>query len=137
MVRLKDGAVYAQLSRPDMRLPLHEALYFPNCTPSCLGGLNFDSLTLEFEKPCFEKFPMLSLAYQAIRAGGLYPAAYNASNEAAVSAFLGQKAGFLDIPRIVDYVLKKDWCINSLSLASILEADRRARNLAAAYLEGL
>jgi 1-deoxy-D-xylulose-5-phosphate reductoisomerase len=139
MVRLKDGAVYAQLSRPDMRLPIHNALYYPECTPCSFGRLDFPGLTLNFEAPDLEAFPMLPLAYEAAKRGGLYPAVYNAANEAAAAAFLTKKAGFLDISRIVEYVLNKDWNMtgdfeNPEALQAILEADRKARKAADAYI---
>jgi 1-deoxy-D-xylulose-5-phosphate reductoisomerase len=134
MVRLRDGAVYAQLSRPDMRLPIHNALYWPECVPCPFGRLDFPGLTLEFEKPDFERFPLLPLAYEAVRAGGLYPAAYNAANEEAAAAFLTNRAGFLDIPRIVEYVLNKDWKSPGEDLEAILLGDRRAREFAGSYI---
>ncbi|MDR0387106.1 MAG: 1-deoxy-D-xylulose-5-phosphate reductoisomerase [Treponema sp.] len=139
MVRLKDGAVYAQLSRPDMRLPIHNALYYPECTPCSLEPLDFTGLTLEFEAPDSTAFPMLPLAYEAAGRGGLYPAAYNAANEAAVAAFLTKRAGFLDISRIVDYVLNMDWTAAGVfespeALQIILEADGKARKAAETYI---
>jgi 1-deoxy-D-xylulose-5-phosphate reductoisomerase len=130
MVRLRDGAVYAQLSKPDMRLPIHGALYYPQCRPCSFGRLDFDALTLEFEKPDFGRFPMLPLAYEAARAGAAYPTAYNAANEVAAAAFLKNAIGFLDIPRIVDYVLNSDWSTLDRDIDSIMEADARARRLA-------
>jgi 1-deoxy-D-xylulose-5-phosphate reductoisomerase len=135
MIRLKDGAVYAQLSQPDMRLPIHQALYGDACVPCPFGRLEFSNLTLEFEKPDFERFPMLSLAYQAAAKGGLYPAVYNGANEAAVAAFLQNRIGFLDIPRLVGYILESDWKNKGLDLESILEADRKARTLAETYIK--
>jgi 1-deoxy-D-xylulose-5-phosphate reductoisomerase len=137
MVRLWDGAVYAQLSRPDMRLPIHSALYGPQCLPCPFGVLDFDALTLEFEKPDPEKFPMLPLAYDAARLGGVYPAVYNAANEIAAAAFLREAVGFLDIPRIVGYVLNRDWtgADFGMTLESILRADAEARKLAAAFIQ--
>ncbi|GHV13695.1 1-deoxy-D-xylulose 5-phosphate reductoisomerase [Spirochaetia bacterium] len=135
MVRMKDGAVYAQLSRPDMRLPIHEALFWPEVMPSPFGVLDFDSLTLEFEKPDGEKFPMLPLAYEAARLGGLYPCVYNGANEAAVEGFFAGKAGFLDIPLIVEYVLNKRWNTGVLDMESIREADNIARDLANEFIE--
>jgi 1-deoxy-D-xylulose-5-phosphate reductoisomerase len=130
MIRLKNGAVYAQMSRPDMRLPIHDALYWPRTVSSSFGALDFEALTLEFEKPDCRNFPMLPLAYDAAGAGGLYPAAYNAANEAAVAAFLEERIEFLDIPRIVEYVLTQDWTTPFPDLETILDADRRARKAA-------
>jgi 1-deoxy-D-xylulose-5-phosphate reductoisomerase len=144
MVKLKDGAVYAQLSRPDMKLPIHEALYWPETAPSPFGVLDFDSLVLNFEKPDTERFPMLALAYDACRKGVLYPAAYNAANEEAVAAFLKGKAGFLEIPRVVEYVIKRDFSGSGdsgcgdeeLTIGKVLEADKKARDLAMEYIKG-
>ncbi|MDR2738627.1 MAG: 1-deoxy-D-xylulose-5-phosphate reductoisomerase [Treponema sp.] len=130
MIRLTDGAVYAQLSKPDIRLPIHEALTFPKCVPSTFGRLEFDALTLEFEKPDGKKFPMLPLAYEAVRSGGIIPAVYNAANEVAVSAFLTKNAAFPDIPHIVENVLNMAWPCPSLDLPAILEADAKARQAA-------
>ncbi|MDR0999149.1 MAG: 1-deoxy-D-xylulose-5-phosphate reductoisomerase [Treponema sp.] len=134
MVRMGDGAVYAQLSRPDMRLPIQEALYWPESAPSPFGSLDFAGLTLEFEKPDGERFPMLPLAYHAARRGGLYPCVYNGANEEAVAAFFSGEAGFLDIPLIVDYVLQENWTDNP-DMLSILEADRLSREKARFFIK--
>ncbi|MDR2177926.1 MAG: 1-deoxy-D-xylulose-5-phosphate reductoisomerase [Treponema sp.] len=134
LIRLTDGALYAQLSRPDMRLPIHEALYWPETRSSPFGKLDFESLTLEFKKPDFERFPMLGLAYEAAEKGGLYPCVYNAANEAAVASFLSGDSGFLDIPRIVGYVLNRDWNGEVSALAPVLKADGEARILAEEFI---
>ncbi|MDR2069247.1 MAG: 1-deoxy-D-xylulose-5-phosphate reductoisomerase [Spirochaetaceae bacterium] len=139
MVAFRDGGVYAQLSKPDMRFPIHGALYWPERRPCSFGALSFDGLTLEFDKPDYQKFPLLSLAYDAVRAGGLYPTVYNAANEVAVTAFLSKKIDFLDISAIVEYVFKRDWR-NPASpaafpdLETILEADKQARGQALNYI---
>ncbi|MDR3145494.1 MAG: 1-deoxy-D-xylulose-5-phosphate reductoisomerase [Treponema sp.] len=135
MVWLRDGAVYGQLSRPDMRLPVQQALYYPEKRAFPFGRLSFDALTLEFEKPDDERFPMLPLAREAARQGGYYPAAYNAANEEGVSAFLAGTIGFLDIPRTVEYVLQRDWMpVETPSPAAILEADSKSRRIALHYI---
>jgi 1-deoxy-D-xylulose-5-phosphate reductoisomerase len=139
MVVFRDGGVYAQMSKPDMRLSIHGALYWPERRACSFGALQFDGLTLEFDQPDYKKFPMIPLAYEAVRAGGLYPAVYNAANEVAVRAFLSKKIGFLDISAIVEYVFNKDW-MNSNSpgtspdLETILEADTQAREVAFNYI---
>ncbi|MDR3171071.1 MAG: 1-deoxy-D-xylulose-5-phosphate reductoisomerase [Treponema sp.] len=135
MVCFKDGTIYAQLSRPDMRLPIQDALYYPQRGTTSFGTLDFSALTLHFEPPKVEHFPLLTLAYQALAAGDPYPAVFNAANEIAVQAFLAEKASFLDIPRIVKAVLQEDWNMPAVDLASILETDRRARNMAGIYLQ--
>ncbi|MDR0668511.1 MAG: 1-deoxy-D-xylulose-5-phosphate reductoisomerase [Treponema sp.] len=132
-IRAGDGALYAQLSRPDMRLPIQEALYWPGPAPSPFGVLDLPGLRLDFEEPDGNRFPMLPLAYEAARLGGLYPCAYNGANEEAVAAFFQGRAGFLDIPAIVRYVLDQDWG-GELTLESIMEADGRSRNIAASRI---
>ncbi|MDR0644738.1 MAG: 1-deoxy-D-xylulose-5-phosphate reductoisomerase [Treponema sp.] len=130
MVSFKDGSVYAQMSNPDMRLPIQSALFYPEKAPITINNLDFSALTLTFESPDVEKFPLLPLAYQAARLEGLYSTAYNAANEEAVSLFLAGRIGFLDINVIVREVLQKDWS-GGLTLEAIWNADRKARNVAA------
>jgi 1-deoxy-D-xylulose-5-phosphate reductoisomerase len=154
MIQMKDNAVYAQLSRPDMRLPIQKALYWPQMPPSRegvpssegapskegvssdFGRLDFASLSLAFYPPDMEKFPLLALAYEAVKKGGLYPCAYNAANEAAAAAFLAGRIGFLDIGRITRYVLDKDWSTEPSDIASVMEADRQAGIMAEKELKG-
>jgi 1-deoxy-D-xylulose-5-phosphate reductoisomerase len=135
MIKLNNGVFYAQLSRPDMRHPIHDALYWPLTAPSGLQTLNFDSLTLEFEKPDTEKFPMLTLAREAAARGGLYPCAFNAANEEAVGAFLKGAIGFLEIPKITGYVLEEDWTGDCLDLETILKTDADARKKAVSLID--
>jgi len=131
MVRLKDGAVYAQMSKPDMRLPIHEALSWPETVYSPFGVLDLTSLSLTFEKPDLEKFPMLALAYRSLSGGEFLSIAYNAANEIAVEAFLQGKIQFLEIPRIVGYVLESVNSSESFeSVEAILAADKDARKMA-------
>ena len=149
LVRLASGALYAELSRPDMRLPIHHALHYPARVPAAfgrleLGGPSFDVLSLEFEKPDAEKFPLLPLAFEAVERGGAWPILYNAANETAVAAFLAEKIGFLDISRVVEYVVNRsEEAAPSASsgdftgdgaLALILAIDRRGREAAEAFM---
>jgi len=129
MIRLKDGAVYAQMSNPDMRLPIHDALSWPETEHSPFGVLDFDSLTLTFETCDFERFPMLALAYEALNGGPLLPAVYNAANEAAVEAFFKGRIRFLEIPRVVRYAIKEGRHDGPLTIENVLERDRQAREL--------
>ena len=106
MVEFADGAVMAQLGHPDMREPIALALAFPQRLPIGNRKLDFAQLgSLSFSKPDLERFPCLSLAYDAIRRGGNIPCALNAANEEAVAAFLNGKIGFYDIPEILSSVL--------------------------------
>jgi len=98
MVEFEDGAVIAQMARPDMREPIQFALSFPDRLGLDGQKLDFAALgSLTFEKPDFEKFPCLGLAFKAIGLGGNIPAAMNAANEAAVAAFLRDKISFYGI----------------------------------------
>jgi 1-deoxy-D-xylulose-5-phosphate reductoisomerase len=135
MIRLCNGVIYAQLSKPDMRRPIHDALYWPQTSPLDIDPLDFDSLNLEFQKPDPEKFPMLTYAQEAVKMGGLYSCAYNAANEEAAAAFLEQKIGFLDIPRITGYVMEGDWSANYNDKETVLKADADARMKAVSYLK--
>lgn len=102
MVEFADGAVIAQLGNPDMREPIQFALSFPERLTLNNKKLDFASLHgLTFEEPDMEKFPCLSLAFEAIRKGGNVPCAMNAANEAAVAAFLNDSIRFYDIPEII------------------------------------
>jgi 1-deoxy-D-xylulose-5-phosphate reductoisomerase len=138
MVRLKNRAVYAQLSKPDMRFPIQEALSWPEILPCPFTALDFDELTLEFRKPDPEKFPLLALAYAVARRGGLYPAVFNAANESAVKAFLEEKISFLEIPKSVEYVLNRnipEWREAAADVEEIFRADALARELARVRLD--
>lgn len=102
MVEFADGAVIAQLGNPDMREPIQFALSFPERLSLNNKKLDFASLQgLTFEEPDMEKFPCLSLAFEAIMKGGNVPCAMNAANEAAVAAFLKDGIRFYDIPEII------------------------------------
>lgn len=102
MVEFADGAVIAQLGNPDMREPIQFALSFPERLTLNNKKLDFASLQgLTFEEPDMEKFPCLSLAFEAIMKGGNVPCAMNAANEAAVAAFLKDGIRFYDIPEII------------------------------------
>ncbi|MDR0706269.1 MAG: 1-deoxy-D-xylulose-5-phosphate reductoisomerase [Treponema sp.] len=127
IIRFSDGGMYAQLSKPDMRRPIQDALFFPNKGAASFDSVDLTSLTLEFEAPDEKKFPLLPLAYQVAKARDLYPAAYNAANEEAVSLFLKERIGFLDIARIVEAVLQRDWT-GAVAMDAVWEADRKARS---------
>lgn len=128
MVEFVDGSVKAQLSPPDMRLPIQYALFYPERPPSKLPRLDFPSLgALTFEPPDLEKFPCLKLALEAGRKGGTYPAVLSAADEVAVELFLGRRVGFLDIARLVEQALEEHQSVPNPSLEEILAADAWAR----------
>jgi 1-deoxy-D-xylulose-5-phosphate reductoisomerase len=134
MIRVTDGSVYAQMSRPDMRLPIHNALHWPHTLPCSFGRLTFDSLLLTFDKPDTKAFPMLPLAYEAARRSACYPTAYLAADEVAVDAFLKGDITFLQIADITHRVLEDDWSMDGENLESVLSADQRARERAQAII---
>src|SRR5262245_56671198 len=98
IVRFRDGAAFAHLGYPDMRVPISFALTFPDRAATALPRLDLASgLALDFHAPDLEAFPLLALARDAGERGGTFPCAFNAANEVAVQAFLDGRIGFLDI----------------------------------------
>ena len=110
MVRYRDGSVLAQLGNPDMRTPIAYCLGLPERIDSGVGELDFGALSaLTFQKPDFDRFPCLKLAYQAMNAGGAAPCVLNAANEVAVAAFLDKRIKFTDIAKVVAHCLAQDF----------------------------
>lgn len=131
MVEFIDSSILAQMSHPDMRMPITYALFWPERVESEFGQLDFSSgLDLSFEPPDFDKFPALGLAFEAARIGGTAPAIYNAANEIAVAAFLKKTISFVDITRTIDETLIQVEVVGRPSLDDIWEADARAREYA-------
>lgn len=127
MVEYQDNAVVAQLGVPDMAVPIQYALTYPLRMPSPAGELDLCALgKLTFYPPDREAFPCLELCREALRRGGLVPAAANGANEQAVALFLEGKIGFLDIPRLVEAAMDRQ-DPGVVTLEAVLEADREAR----------
>lgn len=127
MVEYQDNAVVAQLGVPDMEVPIQYALTYPLRMPSPAGELDLCALgKLTFYPPDREAFPCLELCREALRRGGLVPAAANGANEQAVALFLEGKIGFLDIPRLVEAAMDRQ-DPGVVTLEAVLEADREAR----------
>lgn len=127
MVEYQDNAVVAQLGVPDMAVPIQYALTYPRRMPSPAGELDLCALgKLTFYPPDREAFPCLELCREALRRGGLMPAAANGANEQAVALFLEGKIGFLDIPRLVEAAMDRQ-DPGVVTLEAVLEADREAR----------
>ena len=125
MVEFEDGVVMAQLGTPDMKLPIQYALCWPERRP--MGGERLDFWKLaeiRFEKPDFDNFPGLSLAYEAGRTGGSLPTVFNAANERAVSMFLNRKIGYLTITDIIESAMRRHTVIPNPSVEQILEAEQ-------------
>lgn len=131
MVEYVDGSVLAQLGNPDMRTPIAYALGYPDRLDSGVSALDLMKIgRLDFEAPDTEKFPCLRLAYEALQRGDTAPAILNAANEVAVSAFLKQKIGFMDIPRMIETVLETVSIEPADTLDNVIAADQAARDAA-------
>ena len=106
MVEFVDGSTIAQMSPPDMRLPIQLALGWPQRLPHAFAVMDWSSAaTLEFEPLDRDAFPAVGLAEEAGRRGGTYPGVLNAANEQAVGAFLARRVQYLDIARVVEQVM--------------------------------
>jgi len=129
-VEFIDGSVMAQMSLPDMRLPIQYALTYPERLHGSVPRLKFTDLrSLTFEEPDLEKFPALRVAIEAGVAGGTMPAVLNAANEVAVECFLKGAIRFIEIPQLVRRVLDMHNRVENPSLEEIMEADRWARDV--------
>ena len=136
MVEYIDGSVLAQLGNPDMRTPIAFALGYPERLESGVPSLDFFTIgKFDFEAPDMVKFPCLRLAFDSLRTGGTAPAILNAANEVAVAAFLNERIGFTDIPRMIESALEQSDIQPASSLDSVIEADRQARLLANAWMD--
>lgn len=134
-VELADGAVIAQLGTPDMRLPIQYALTYPDryeCPGEALDLFKIGQFT--FAEPDTETFTCLKTCINAIRDGGLRPAAVNGANEEAVRLFLDGKIGFLDIGRIVEKAYNSQEKVEGFTLDDVFAADKAAREIAKGFI---
>ncbi len=130
LVEYDDGSVIAQLSLPDMRLPIQYALVYPERPNTGLPRLRLDQIgTLTFESPDFQRYPCLRLAYESARIGGTMPTVLNAVNELAVRLFLERKIGFTQIATLVETVMERHEPTEP-TLEAVLETDHWARQTA-------
>ena len=131
MVQFKDRSIMAQLSLPDMRMPIQYAFSYPERISSDVKPVNFFELsTLTFEKPDTKRFRNLSLAYKSIEKGGNMPCIMNAANEIAVELFLQEKIGFLQMSELIEQTLTKTVFIQNPSLEDYIQTDTEAREIA-------
>jgi len=136
MVETSDGATIAQLSLPDMRLPIGYALAYPERLGTAFGAIDWATLgRLDFEPPDLVAFPCLSLAYLAGRAGGTAPATLNGANEVAVAAFLNGSIRWTDISEVIDQTLSDLPVIDPDTVEAVMEADAEARRRAGRLIE--
>jgi len=138
MVEFIDGSIKAQLSYPDMRLPIQYALSYPERLPNPqLPRLDWSSINnLTFEQPDLDTFPCLRLAIEAGKKGGTYPAVLCAADEVAVELFLSQRIKFVDIADIVDWALQQHQAIAHPTLEEIMAADAWARQRVMQHITG-
>ncbi len=138
MIEFVDSSVIAQMSYPDMKLPIAYALFYPERVSGDFGRLDLaDIAQLTFINPDFEKFPLLRLAYRVAEIGGTAPAVYNAANEVAVEAFLNESLDFWRIPDIIINAIDKHNAVKDPTLEDILAADKWGRQTAAKFEEAI
>ena len=136
MVQFEDGSMKAQMGIPDMKLPIQYAFTFPNRVYSDTPRIEFKRLNvLNFEEPDVKTFRNLTLATEALFAGGNLPCILNAANEIAVWAFLHNRIGFLDITAVVEQTMEKIAFIEKPNLEEYFESDGEARSFAASLIK--
>lgn len=135
LVRMRNGALYAQLSPPDMALPIMAALADEHCPlTDVVKPLDFRDLNLTFQKPDMHRFPLLEDAFHCVTQKMAYPIAFNAADEIAVEAFVAGKVTFDRIAHIVHDTLESDWHFGFNTLEEIIAIDREARTKAASLI---
>ncbi len=128
IVEFVDGSMLAQLGVTDMKIPIQAALTYPQLKKGCAGYLDLTEVgALHFQKPDFEKFPILKYAFAAAEEGGTTPCVLNAANEVAVEAFLNRQIGFLDIAKVIEKALQQHENKKEYTLEEILELDQEIR----------
>jgi len=136
LVEYADGSMLAQLGAPDMRTPIAQALAWPERFASGVQSLDLIAIgQLGFEPPDHVRFPSLTLARAAARAGGTAPTVLNAANEVAVQAFLDRRLNFVGISTVIDKVLQRLDASPVKALGDVLDADAAARRLANTFIE--
>lgn len=135
MVEFCDGSIKAQLGVPDMHIPIQYALGYPERLPASDRFLDWSEVNkLTFEKPDYDKFPLLKLAFSAIQEGGNMPCILNAANEVAVRAFLEEKVKFVEIPEIVESTMKEVGFIKKPDLNDLIATNEEAIRIASSIL---
>lgn len=138
MVSYTDGSVLAQMGNPDMRTPIAHAMAWPERMPSGVEPLDiFEVAKLEFEKPDFQRFPCLAMAYEALNEGGTATTILNAANEIAVDAFLNKQLSFTNISKVIEKTLEHTTKVEADNLQTILQADSDARNVSTEWVKQL
>ena len=129
MVQFADGSIKAQMGLPDMKLPIQYAMAYPNRLPNTFPRFNFaDYPSLTFEPADVQNFRNLALAYQALEKGGNMPCILNAANEVAVDAFLNNKIGFLDIPKLIEQSMQQIAFVAHPDYNQLVKTDQDTRD---------
>lgn len=135
MVQFEDGAIKAQLGTPDMRLPIMYALTYPQRLSSSFDRIDWSTMKeLTFERPDLELFPNLRHAYDALSKGGNIPCVVNAANEVCVAAFLNDRIGFTDMPKLIARAMDSASYILKPTLDDYLETDKETRRMVESWI---
>jgi len=138
MVSYNDGSVLAQMGNPDMRTPIAHAMAWPERIESGVEPLDvFEVARLDFEKPDFERFPCLSMAYESLTIGGTASTTLNAANEIAVDAFLNKTLSFTNIAKVIEKTLVNTKSTTPANLQDVLHADTEARSVSTEWVNRL
>lgn len=130
MVQFEDGSIMAQLGQPDMRVPIQYAFSYPERLKLDIEPVDFFKISqLTFEEPDRVKFPNLTYAYEAIERGGNMPCILNAANEVAVSLFLQERIGFLEMSRLIEKSMNSSSFVKEPSLSDYLQSDIETREI--------
>lgn len=135
LVRTIDGYLYSQISLPDMSVPIQNALCWPDFIPANYAHLSLPGVKLEFSEMDNKKYPIVRLAYNALKKNGAYPLAFNAANEVAVAAFIDGLIKFTDISKIVEDCLQKEWPTKVDTFEHVYKLDKEIRKSSLKILE--
>lgn len=136
LVEFNDGSIITELGTADMRRYTQYALFYPERASATVSSfMDLYGKTLRFEKPPFEKFPCLSMGYTVLEMGGIMPAVFHGADHVAVQAFIENKIGFMDIPRVISATLQRTENIMNPSIEQIIEAEKNARKTAQEVLK--
>ena len=136
IVRFIDGCCLAEMTPPSMTFAMQNAILFPERHEGVEPSLDFSQpLDLSFSQPSLERYPCLRLAQKSMETGNSAPLVFNAANEVAVDAFLRNRIGFLDIPRIIENTLNESEFISTESIEALLSSDAESRRIAATQID--
>lgn len=136
LVEFHDGSIITELGTADMRRYTQYALFYPERAPATVSSFtDLYGKTLRFEKPLFEKFPCLKLGHTVLEMGGIMPAVLHGADHAAVQAFMENKIGFMDIPKVIEATLEKTSNVLNPDIEQVIEAEKNAQITASEILD--